>query len=60
VSEIIAATLPLIDGQLTIGEIASGLGTDYGVEATQLLPVISAAAEILYIDGIIEALQPAG
>jgi len=57
VSEIIAAAVPLIDGELTIGEIASSLGAGYGVEAAQLLPVLSAATEILYVDGIIETLD---
>jgi hypothetical protein len=57
VSEIIAAAVPLIDGQLTVGEIASDLGASYGVKAADLWPVISAAAEILYVDGIIETLD---
>jgi FAD-dependent halogenase len=58
VSPIIAAAIPLIDGKLSVGEIANGLGASYGVEPTQLLPVISAAAEILFVDGIIETLEP--
>ncbi len=58
VSPIIAAAIPLIDGQLSVGEIANGLAANYGVEPAQLLPVISAAAEILFVDGIIETLQP--
>ena len=58
VSPMIAAAIPLIDGRLSIGEIASGVGASYGVEAGQLLPVLSAATEILYVDGIIAALAP--
>jgi halogenation protein CepH len=56
VSEVIAAAVPLIDGALTISDIASSLATSYGVQVSQLFPVLSAATEILYVDGIIETL----
>lgn len=57
VSSVIAAALPLIDGQRTVSQIAESLAASYDVAPAQLLPVLSAAAEILYVDGIIDDLQ---
>jgi halogenation protein CepH len=58
VSPIIAAAIPLIDGRLSLGEIVSGVAAGYGVETGQVSPVLSAATEILYMDGVIATLTP--
>ena len=56
VSNLIAASFPFIDGINSIDMITQHISKEYGINEEVILPVITEAFKIMYIDGIIENL----
>ena len=54
VSNLIAASLPFINGKASIASISQEISNEYGIDANTILPIIINAFKIMYIDGIIE------
>ncbi|MCH2657716.1 MAG: tryptophan 7-halogenase [Dehalococcoidia bacterium] len=54
VSNLIAASFPYIDGINTIETIVHEISIEYGIDTDTIIPSITDAFKIMYIDGILE------